>query len=186
MERKIFVSCDHRGGEKGAVWGPPRDICGRNRGGGNVARPLRVGCSSESREAFAPELIAAIRSRQWAGVYVVADSDAETNPHVASAMTTLARAIRMQCGIRAKYVALPSLEEVSKCGLDDFLVYRSVDEFEEKVLIKAKEPEPGFRYIVPYRVFRGDNFERTLNYYVPYYYGDEEAFDGSSCRYNYY
>lgn len=117
-----------------------------------------------------PELLAAL-DREWREVIVVADSDAATNRRVEGAMKCLARAIRMQARIKAKYMAMPMLPEDRKCGIDDFLVENTPLALRE-LLKNAMVPSNGWRYVIPYR----EQYGQTLRVFVPYYYGDEEIY----------
>jgi hypothetical protein len=117
------------------------------------------------------ELMAALKHKNWREVIVVADSDAATNKRVDGAMKCLARAIRMQARIKAKYMAMPMLPEDKKCGIDDYLVENSPLALRE-ALKNAMVPDNGWRYIIPYR----EQYGQTLKIFVPYYYGDEELF----------
>lgn len=118
-----------------------------------------------------PELMAAIRRKQWRDVIVVADSDAATNKRVVGAMKCLARAIRMQARVKAKYMAMPMLPEDRKCGIDDYLVENTPLALRD-ILKNAMVPSNGWRYVIPYR----EHYGQTLRVFVPYYYGDEEIY----------
>lgn len=117
------------------------------------------------------ELKAAINSRKWREIIVIADSDAAENSRVSKAMTTLARAIRMQCRVQAKYMAMPTSADGGKCGIDDFLTTNTPDALRE-ILESAQTPLNGYRYVIPYREAMG----HTLHVFIPYYYGDEPIY----------
>lgn len=132
--------------------------------------PLASGQPRTPDKKLHPELLAAL-DRDWREVIIIADSDAATNKHVKLAMTCLARAIRMQARIKAKYMAMPMLPEDRKCGLDDYLVENTPLALRE-LLKNAMVPDNGWRYVIPYR----EQYGQTLRVFVPYYYGDEEIF----------
>jgi hypothetical protein len=86
-------------------------------------------------------------------------------------MKCLARAIRMQAKIKAKYMAMPMLADGGKCGLDDYLVENTPLALRE-LLKNAMVPSNGWRYVIPYR----EQYGQVLRVFVPYYYGDEEIY----------
>lgn len=133
--------------------------------------PLVTGQPRTPDKKIHPELMAALKHKNWRDVIVVADSDAATNKRVEGAFKCLARAIRMQARIKAQYMAMPSLPDDAKCGIDDFLVENTPLALRE-ALKNAMVPSNGWRYVIPYR----EQYGQTLKVYVPYYYGDEEIF----------
>jgi len=133
--------------------------------------PAATGQPRTPDKKLHPELLAALAHKEWREVIVVSDSDAATNKRVDEAMKCLARAIRMQARIKAKYIAMPMLPEDRKCGIDDFLVENTPLALRE-FLKNAMVPSNGWRYKIPYR----EQYGQTLYVFVPYYYGDEEIY----------
>lgn len=78
------------------------------------------------------ELIPALKEFTWAErvVYICYDSDAATNPAVLSAEQRLAERLT-ELGALVHITRLPAQEELTKCGLDDFIVLRGAEAFAE-------------------------------------------------------
>lgn len=76
---------------------------------------------------------------EWEGrvVYIVYDSDAKTNPMVIQAENALAQALTAR-GAEPYVTRLPPLDDGTKCGVDDFLLYHSLEDYEE--LLENSEP----------------------------------------------
>lgn len=84
-------------------------------------------------------LIKDLEDIRWkdAMVYIVYDSDAQSNPQVLLAENTLAREL-LSRGARVTVVRLPALEKNAKTGLDDFIVAKGA----EAVLTLCEETGP--------------------------------------------
>jgi hypothetical protein len=78
----------------------------------------------------------------WDGrmVYIVFDSDAATNPDIVRAEGVLSKRL-LELGARVMLARLPANEEVSKVGLDDFILLYGAEEL-DAVLLGAVEFSP--------------------------------------------
>lgn len=74
--------------------------------------------------AFLPELEKVAWARR--NVYIVFDSDYDTNPKVCDALNALAKELHLR-GAIPHMVPLPQVEGAEKTGLDDYLVARGAD-----------------------------------------------------------
>lgn len=133
--------------------------------------PCETGQPQTPDKCIHPDLLDAIRSKSWKKVIVISDSDGEHNPQVRSAMTCLARAIRMQAKIKAHFLILPEIESEKKIGLDDFLKLKGAREL-DALLNQSLVPSNGFRYFIPFKKQK----DIILKLRVPYFYGDEEIY----------
>lgn len=70
-------------------------------------------------------------------VYIVYDSDAATNPMVMQAENALAKALT-DLGAEPFVIRLPNVDELKKTGLDDYLVHKGAEAFDE--ILEAAEP----------------------------------------------
>lgn len=70
-------------------------------------------------------------------VYICFDSDYKTNPMVCRALVALAKELELR-GSYVHIVSLPSLPNVEKVGLDDFLVHANNEAFEQ--LLRSATP----------------------------------------------
>lgn len=73
--------------------------------------------------------------------YIVYDSDAVTNPDVVAAELRLAKRLTER-GAVVMIGRIPPLEELTKAGLDDYIVLKGADSFQEHVLDRAFEYAP--------------------------------------------
>lgn len=77
---------------------------------------------------------------EWAGrtVYIVYDSDAATNPDIVAAEARLARRL-LERGAQVWIARMPSRDEATKTGLDDYIVLHGIDSLQSEVLEEAFE-----------------------------------------------
>src|SRR5260370_26140310 len=86
--------------------------------------------SSKRGQSFLPMLEAANWKQRL--VTIIFDSDAATNTHVMSAQVRLAKEL-LNHGAVPYIAAIPALEDGNKLGLDDLIIQRGKDGFEEIV-----------------------------------------------------
>lgn len=86
------------------------------------------GVSSWRTAKLGWSLLPELEEFRWHGrdVVICFDSDATVNPDVASATAQLCRELRYR-GAKCRVASLPAVPELSKTGLDDFLVHRGYD-----------------------------------------------------------
>lgn len=112
--------------------------------------------SWKSKKASLPHL-PDFKLFDWKGrsVVIVFDSDLSSNPNVLGAMHAMARLLS-RFGAIPTYIKLPSLDD-EKCGLDDFLVAKSVDEFKKVERFQFDEIEQLWEFNKEFAVIQDMN-----------------------------